>query len=65
MDRLRFFQGFIILLALTFLLAGGSLLNESVSHPDPWSLLGGGLLCSLAVIFVYFLWKQHARGKYL
>jgi hypothetical protein len=65
MDRLRFFQGFVILLAVTFLLAGGSLLNESISHGEPWRLLGGALLCSLALLFGYFLWKQHATGKYL
>jgi len=66
MDRLRFFQGFAIVLTLTFLLAGGSLLHESISRPgQPWELLGGALCCSLALMFAYFLWKQHAGGKYL
>jgi hypothetical protein len=57
MDRLEFFQG--ILVALAFLSLGGSLLHESIS------LLGGALLCSLALVFAYFLWKQRMRGKYL
>ena len=35
-------------------------------HPEqPWALLGGALLCSLALVFAYFLWKQRVRGKYL
>ena len=67
MDRLNFFQGFVIVLAIAFLSIGGSLLHESISNPamQPWELLGGALLCSLGLIFAYFLWKQRASRKYL
>ncbi len=67
MDRLNFFQGLVIVLTLTFLSVGGALLYESVSNPatQPWELLGGALLWSLALIFAYFLWKQRVRRKYL
>jgi hypothetical protein len=46
------FQDFAILVALTFLLAGGSLLHDSISTPaiQPWELLSGALLCSLVLI---------------
>ena len=67
MDRLNFLQGLVIVLMLTFLSVGGALLYESVSNPatQPWELLGGALLCSLALIFAYFLWKQRVGRKYL
>jgi uncharacterized membrane protein YfcA len=67
MDRLNFFQGLVIALTIVFLSVGGSLLHESISNPamQPWELLGGALLCSLALMFAYFLWKQRVRGKYL
>ena len=67
MDRLNFFQGLVIVLTLTFLSVGGALLYESVSNPatQPWELLGGALLCSLALMFAYFLWKQRVGRKYL
>jgi cell shape-determining protein MreD len=67
MDRLNFFQGLVIVLAIAFLSVGGALLHESISNPatQPWELLGGALLCSLALIFAYFLWKQRVRRKYL
>jgi hypothetical protein len=63
--RLRFFQGFVIVLTIVFLWTGGSLLHESISNParQPWELLGGALLCSLALLFAYFLWKQRAARK--
>jgi cell shape-determining protein MreD len=67
MDRLNFFQALVIVLTLTFLSVGGALLYESVSNPatQPWELLGGALLCSLALMFAYFLWKQRVGRKYL
>jgi hypothetical protein len=67
MDRLNFFQGFVIVLTIAFLSVGGSLLHESISTPgsQPWELLGGALLCSLALMLGYFLWKQRAGRKYL
>ena len=67
MDRLNFFQGLVIVLAIAFLSVGGALLHESISHPatQPWELLGGALLCSLALMFAYFLWKQRVGRKYL
>jgi hypothetical protein len=66
MDRLRFFQGLIIVLSLAFLSVGGVLIHDSISHPEqPWALLGGALLCSLALMFAYLLWKQRVDGKYL
>ena len=67
MDRLNFFQGLVIVLAIAFLSVGGALLYESVSTPatQPWELLGGALLCSLALMFAYFLWKQRVGRKYL
>src|ERR1700720_1301369 len=63
MHRLRFFQGFAILLTLAFLSAGGSLLHGSISNPgmQPWELVAGALLCSLAFTVVYFLWKYAER----
>jgi drug/metabolite transporter (DMT)-like permease len=65
MDRFRFFQGFVILLAATLLFAGGSLLRESVSRPskEPWDLLGGALLCSLALTLVYFLCRRQPERR--
>jgi uncharacterized membrane protein YdcZ (DUF606 family) len=66
MGRLNFFQGLIIFLSLVFLSAGGSLLRDSIAHPEQsWSLFGGALLCSLALMLGYFLRKQRVRGKYL
>ena len=66
MDRLNFFQGIVIVLVIAFLSVGGVLLHESLTTPamQPWELLGGALLCSLALMFAYFLWKQRASGKY-
>jgi hypothetical protein len=65
MGRLRFFQGFIVVLTVAFVSVGASLLAESISNParPPWALLGGALLCSLALMFAYFLWKQRAGGN--
>jgi len=67
MDRLNFFQVLVIVLTIVFLSVGGALLYESVSNPatQPWELLGGALLCSLALMFAYFLWKQRVGRKYL
>ena len=67
MDRLNFFQGLVIVLTIVFLSVGGALLYESVSNPatQPWELLGGALLCSLALMFAYFLCKQRVGRKYL
>jgi hypothetical protein len=67
MDRLNFGHGLVIALTIAFLSVGGSLLHESISNPSmqPWELLGGALLCSLALTLAYFLWKQHVRRKYL
>ena len=66
MDRLNFFQGLVIALTIAFLSVGGSLLHDSIAHPEqPWSLLGGALLCSLALMLGYFLWRQRVRRKYL
>jgi hypothetical protein len=64
MDRLRFFQGFVILLATSLLFAGGSLLHQSISRPakEPWDLLGGALLCSVALTLVYFLCRRQPEG---
>ena len=65
MDRLRFFQGFAIALILVFLSVGGTLVRDSVSHPEqPWALFGGALMCSLALMLVRSLWKQRASRKY-
>jgi uncharacterized membrane protein YdcZ (DUF606 family) len=67
MDRLNFFQGLVIVLTIVFLSVGGALLYESVSNPatQPWELLGGALLCSLALMFAYSLCKQRLGRKYL
>jgi hypothetical protein len=67
MDKFNFFQGLVIVLAIAFLSVGGGLLHESISNPatQPWELLGGALLCSLALMFAYLLWKQRAGRKYL
>jgi len=67
MDRLNFFQGLVIVLAIAFLSVGGALLHESIYDPgkQPWELLGGALLCSLALMLGYFLWKQRVSRKYL
>jgi hypothetical protein len=66
MDRLRFFQGFAIALILIFLSVGGMFLRDSILHPEQaWELLGGALLCSLALMFGFILWKQTVGGKYL
>jgi hypothetical protein len=60
MDKLRFFQGFMMVLTIAFLSVGFLLLRESIASPamQPWELLGGASLCSLALMFGYFLWKQ-------
>jgi CBS-domain-containing membrane protein len=67
MDRLNFFQGLVIALTIAFLSVGGALLHESLTTPamQPWELLGGALLCSLALTFAGLLWKQRASRKYL
>jgi CBS-domain-containing membrane protein len=64
---MRLFQGLIAVLTIAFLATGGVLLRESISHPgrQPWELLGGALLCSLALILAYSLWKQRVGRKYL
>jgi hypothetical protein len=65
MGRLRVFQGFVIALTLIFLSMGGTLVREYFLHSEqPWALLGGALLCSLALFFVYFLLRQRASGKH-
>jgi O-antigen/teichoic acid export membrane protein len=66
MGRLRFFQGLIIVLSLLCLSLGAFLLQESISHPEQsWPLLAGAILCSLALMFAYFLGRQRADRKYL
>ena len=67
MDRLNFFQVLVIVLAIAFLSVGGALLHESISNPamQPWELFGGAILCSLALVLAYFLWKQRVSRKYL
>jgi CBS-domain-containing membrane protein len=67
MDRLHFFQGIVTALAIAFLTVGAALLHESMSSPgtQPWALLGGALLCSLALMFACLLWKEWVGRKYL
>jgi len=67
MDRLNFFHGLVIVLTIAFLSVVGALLKKNLTTPamQPWELLGGALLCSLALTFAGLLWKQRASRKYL
>jgi uncharacterized membrane protein YdcZ (DUF606 family) len=58
---MRFFQGLVAVLTLGFLAAGGALLHESISGTQPWELLGGALLCSMALMLAYLLWRHRSR----
>jgi CBS-domain-containing membrane protein len=63
-ERLRFFRPFVILLTLMFALLGGFLLHNSISSPgitQPWELLGGAVLFSLALTCAYFLAKDFSH----
>ena len=64
MERLKFSPPFVILLTLVFVLLGGSLLHNSISSPgitQPWELLGGAVLFSLALTFACFLAKHFSH----
>lgn len=55
---MKFFKGFAVLLALTFILLGILFLYDSVSHPiaaAPGQIIAGAFFCSLALTLVYFL----------
>ena len=65
MDRLRFFQSFVVVLAIALFFAGSSLLHESISRPskEPWDILAGALLWSLALTLIYFLWRRSSAPE--